>query len=132
MDKILATQARLNVVFPNDYVEFLLFTNGFFTPCDATEPTFESVDKIDLLKNVDSFLLEIWGEGALANTAEFLNRAIVIGGLNDEQYFLLIPPIASDEKWLYWKFASWLAGEYSYENLEAYFKSVLSFLKQTD
>lgn len=96
-----------------------------------TEPTFEPIDKIDYLKNIDTLLIEIWSEGILADIGEQLNRAIVIGGLDDEHYFLLIPPLNSENKWTYWKFASWIPGEHPYKDLEDYFTSVLDFLQST-
>ncbi|HVW98262.1 MAG TPA: SMI1/KNR4 family protein [Mucilaginibacter sp.] len=119
---------RLGVKFPKDYKNLLLITNGFFTPCDSNEPTFETVEKVDYLRNIDTYLLEIWNEGVLADVGEQLNRAIVVGGLDDEQYFFLIPPIGS-ENWQYWKFANWIPGEESYQNLNQYFTSVLDFME---
>ncbi|MGF7042264.1 hypothetical protein M2273_005536 [Mucilaginibacter lappiensis] len=80
-------------------------------------------------KNIDTYLLEIWNEGVLIDVGEQLNKAIVIGGMNDEQYFFLIPPDYPDNKWQYWKFANWIPGEQRYENLENYFQSVLDFIK---
>lgn len=126
---ILAAESRLGIELPKDYKRFLSITNGFFTPSDATEPTFEMIDKINYLKYVDAFLLEVWNKGILANVGEQLNRAIVIGGLNDEQYFLLIPPKGANSKWQYWKFANWIPGEEPYLNLESYFTSVLEHMK---
>jgi len=128
-EEIKAAESRLGVNLPDDYKDLLSITNGFFTPCDSTEPTFEPVTKIDYLKNIDTYLLEIWNEGVLADIGEQLNRAIVVGGLVDEQYFFLITPEHSEDKWQYWKFANWLCGEQRYENLENYFVSVLAFLK---
>ena len=119
---------RLGVKFPKDYKDLLLITNGFFTPCDSTEPTFEAIERVDYLKNIDAFLLEIWNEGVLAEVGEMLNRAIVVGGMDDEQYFYLIPPIGS-ENWQYWKFANWIPGEERYQSLEQYFVSVLDFME---
>lgn len=132
IEEIKLAENRLDIELPDDYKSFLLQTNGFFTPCDSTEPTFETVNKIDYLKNIDTYLLEIWNEGVLADVGEQLNKAIVIGGLNDEQYFFLIPPHYPDNKWQYWKFANWIPGEQRYENLENYFQSVLDFMKRSD
>ena len=128
-EEIKLTENRLGIELPDDYKRFLLLTNGFFTPCDSTEPTFEPVSKVDYLKNIDTYLLEIWNEGVLIDVGEQLNNAIVIGGMNDEQYFFLIPPDYPDNKWQYWKFANWIPGEQRYENLENYFQSVLDFMK---
>jgi hypothetical protein len=119
---------RLRVKFPKDYKNLLLVTNGFFTPCNSTEPTFEKIERVDYLKNIDTYLLEIWNEGVLADVGELLNRAIVVGGMDDEQYFFLIPPIGS-ENWQYWKFANWIPGEKRYQSLDQYFASVLDFMR---
>lgn len=132
IEEITLTESRLDIQLPDDYKRFLLQTNGFFTPCDSTEPTFETVNKIDYLKNIDTYLLEIWNEGVLADVGEQLNKAIVVGGMDDEQYFFLIPPSNPDNKWQYWKFANWIPGEERYENLESYFKSVLDFMQRSD
>ena len=40
-EEIKLVENRLGVKLPDDYKSFLLLTNGFFTPCDFTEPTFE-------------------------------------------------------------------------------------------
>ncbi|MCC8409008.1 SMI1/KNR4 family protein [Mucilaginibacter sp. UR6-1] len=129
MEGILKAERRLGVELPNDYKEFLLLTNGFFTPCDSTEPIFEAINNIDHLKNIDAYLLEIWNEGVLIDVGKQLNRAIVVAGMEDEQYFLLIPPDYSVNKWQYWKFANWIPGEERYESLKKYFTSVLNFMK---
>lgn len=128
MEEIEVAENRLGIQFPEDYKDFLLITNGFLTPRDSTEPTFQKVDEIYYLKSVDTFLLEVWNEGPLADVGEQLKTAIVIAGINDEQYFLLIPPSSSHDKWQYWKFANWIPGEHRYESLANYFDSVLDFL----
>jgi cell wall assembly regulator SMI1 len=129
-DDIKMAEQKLGVKLPEDYKEFLLTTNGFFTPCDSTEPTFEKVSDITYLKDVDPFLLEIWNEGVLENIGRQLNRAIVVAGLNDEQYFFLIPPVdEANNEWQYWKFANWIPGEEPYENLQTYFESVLDLME---
>jgi cell wall assembly regulator SMI1 len=130
--EIKLTEHRLGVEFPEDYKEFLFITNGFFTPVNSTEPTFERIDKVDYLKNIDNFLIELWQREELVEIGKEMARSIVIAGIIDEQYFLLIPPKLPGEKWKYWKFASWIPGEAPYEDLENYFSSVLDFLKDVD
>lgn len=129
-EAIAAAEQKLGVVLPEDYKEFLLLTNGFFTPTDSTEPTFEPVEKIDYLKNVDDFLIEVWSVPELKDIGQQLAKSIIIGGLEDEQYFLLIPPADGNSEWKYWKFASWIPGEHPYKNLNDYFNSTLEFLKK--
>ncbi|TWR30491.1 SMI1/KNR4 family protein [Mucilaginibacter pallidiroseus] len=125
---ITAAEERLGITLPDDYKNFLLITNGFFTPADSTEPTFEEIRKIDYLKNIDEFLLEIWNREELADEGNELSKSIVIGGIDDEQYYLLVPPIDKTGEWKYFKFANWIPGVYSYNNLESYFTSVKELL----
>lgn len=132
IEEIKAAEHQLGVELPEDYKNFLLTTNGFFTPCDSTEPTFEKVDKIDYLINIDDFAIEVWHQDALIEVGKELSRSIVVGGIHDEQYFLLIPPKTINEKWQYWKFANWIPGEEPYEDLETYFANVLDFLRGLD
>ncbi|SIQ55936.1 hypothetical protein SAMN05880574_11649 [Chryseobacterium sp. RU37D] len=56
-----------------------------------------------------------------------LEKCILVAGKDQEQYFLLIPNDSINEKWRYWKFASWHSGEHKFENLHHYFKDVLEF-----
>jgi len=129
-EAIKAAEQKLGMTLPEDYKAFLLITNGFFTPTDSTEPTFESVENIDYLKNVDYFLIEVWCVPELIDIGQQLEKSIIIGGLEDEQYFLLIPPADGNSEWKYWKFASWIPGEQPYKNLNDYFTSILEFLKK--
>jgi len=114
------SENKLGVKFPEDYKEFLKITNGFSAPNDV-EPSFENIENIDYLKNVDEFTIEAYGLVELEN-------AIIVGGISEEQYFLLLPPHAENEKWKYWKFANWMAGEQPFENLKVYFEDVLKFI----
>lgn len=124
------TEKRLKIKLPDDYVEFLKISNGF-PQTSSTSCSFLSVDKIDYLKTLDEDLVEIWNENdALKEVGEALTTAILIGGLNEEQQFLLIPPNKTRDKWAYWQFASWIPGEEEYPSLKDYFKSDLSFLKE--
>jgi len=129
-EAIKSAEQKLGMTLPEDYKAFLLITNGFFTPTDSTEPTFEPVENIDYLKNVDDFLIEVWCVPELIDIGQQLAKSIIIGGLEDEQYFLLIPPADEKSEWKYWKFASWIPGEQPYKNLNDYFTSTLEFLKK--
>ncbi len=68
------------------------------------------------------------------NNAKLLNDPMYMGArherINQEQYFLLIPPNSINEKWKYWKFANWCPGEEEHENLESYFIDVLTFMNE--
>ena len=59
-----------------------------------------------------------------------MEKSILVGGINEEQYFLLIPHNLTTGKWKYWKFANWHPGEEEHENLESYFKDVLEFINE--
>ncbi len=124
-------EIRLNVEFPNDYKSILLISNGFLTSTDAVEPSFIPIQNVDYLKNIFPEIVEIWTENEPNETFEKeLERSIIIAGINEEQQFLLIPPIEKNEKWKYWKFASWISGEEVYENLTEYINGVIEFLNE--
>lgn len=128
--QILDTEKRLNVELPADYKDFLLITNGFTAPT-TIDPSFMKVEDIDYLSNVDPFAIEVWSQyEELKYVAEALKRSILVGGKNEEQYFLLIPPLTKTDKWHYWTFASWMPREHEFENLDTYFKHVLEFIKE--
>lgn len=126
---ILDVENRLKVQLPNDYREFLLITNGFAAP-NEIEPTFLPIERVDYLKNIDNELIEIWTRDGISETGEELKKSILIGGIDEEQYFLIIPPDSKNLKWRYWKFASWIPGEEEYKSLYNYFEDVSDFLKQ--
>lgn len=118
--QITQTESRLGIKLPSDYIDFLNITNGFSAP-NNIEPSFESIDNVDFLKNIDPFTIEAYGLPELENS-------ILIAGIEEEQYFLLIPPKTEDEEWKYWKFANWYPGEHPYKNLKDYFEDVLRFI----
>ncbi len=120
--QLVEIERKLGIKLPDDYKEFLSITNGFSAPNDV-EPSFEKVENIDFLKNVDEAYADAY-DGELA-------ESIIIGGINEEQYFLLIPPKTEKGEWRYWKFAHWFPEEYAFNNLKEYFEDVLEFLIQT-
>ena len=119
-------EKRLGLQLPKDYIDFLKITNGF-SAANLVEPTFEPFWKIDFLKEVDSFIIKVWNEDGLTEIGKNLERSIVVGGIEEEQYFLLIPPEKANEDWKYWKFSSWLPGEEEFKTLQDYFEKVLEF-----
>ncbi|KQR69649.1 SMI1/KNR4 family protein [Pedobacter sp. Leaf176] len=123
-------EERLQITLPKDYKDFLTITNGFATPNENIEPSFESTEYVGFLKDIDPEVIEIWiNNDELLDVAVKLARSIVVGGRNEEQYFLLVPPLLDGGKWEYWKFASWIPGEDPYEGMENYFINALDFLK---
>jgi len=127
--EIKSTEKRLGIEFPSDFKKFLSITNGFLAPNDI-EPTFEQIDRIDYLKNIDSFIIEAYSIDEIENIGKELEKSILVGGINEEQYFLLIPSDLTNKKWKYWKFANWHPGEEEHQNLESYFKNVLELINE--
>lgn len=128
LEEIQQVEEKLGVELPEDYKTLLLVANGFKTCNDAVEPSFMSIEKIDFLKNIDPELIEIWSDGNLIDIGKNLARSILIAGEEEEQQFLLIPPLNEKEKWKYWKFASWIPGENEYDSLKDYVKAVIKFI----
>ncbi len=125
--EIKRTEKRLGIELPLDYKELLKITNGFSAPV-TVEPTFEPIEKIDYLKNIDSYIIEIWSQEAIADIGKLLEKSIIIGGISEEQYFLLIPPNIKNKQWKYWTFASWYPGENEHKNLICYLEDLLKFI----
>ena len=119
---IMEAELRLGVKLPDDYLQFLLITNGFLAPIDI-EPIFHPVQEIRFLRDVDPFVIE-------AYQIPELESSIVVGCMKDEQFFLLIPPSNNHDHWKYWKFANWIPGEQDFPSLEHYFNSVFLFLEE--
>ncbi len=123
---------KLKVSFPNDYKEFLLITNGYCSP-NFVDPAFESVDKIDYLKNVDTSFIESRENLIPETVRKDLERSILVGGketLVEDIFFVIIPPNLKDKRWKYWKWADWNPNEESYLNLEEYFDDMIAFMKK--
>jgi cell wall assembly regulator SMI1 len=127
-DQIADAENRLALSLPEDYKEFLKLCNGFHAP-NNLEPTFLSIEKIDYLERLDPELSKIWTETGNIEIGEELRRSIMIAGLCEEQYFLLLPP-KDNLGWRYWKFASWIPGEQEYDDLSSYWSDVLEFNKE--
>lgn len=129
-NEISAAEERLNVKLPDDYIEFLEISNGF-PQYSTISCSLLPVSRIDYLKVVDEDLIEVWNQfEGLEEAGQALASSILVGGLKEEQYFLLIPPKTKSGKWGYWKFASWIPGEEKFKSLKDYFKSELSFLEE--
>ena len=126
LENIAKVEKQLNIILPDDYKIFLKVSNGFHAS-NSVEPRFISVNEIDYLKNIDPELINIWIETGNTEIEIELKNSIVIGGINEEQYFLLIQPTEKQKTWRYWKFASWIPGEEEYPDFINYWKSVISF-----
>jgi cell wall assembly regulator SMI1 len=133
IEQITTAEKRLNLKFPNDYIEVLLLANGFPSPSETNEPAFDRVEEVDYYRNFEYNVISSWKEtdessGLIAH----LERALMVGGKQEEQQFLLIPPGANNTTWEYWHFALWNPGVERFENLTDYFSSVITFLENLD
>ncbi|WP_405350133.1 SMI1/KNR4 family protein [Nonlabens sp. Asnod3-H03] len=125
-------EKRLGVVLPDDYKLFLKMSNGFKATTHV-DITFEPTDRVDYLSNFENYngSLSFYDDmdGYQEISLQF-KKSILIGGIEEEQIFLLLPPVGNMEKWRYWQFANWIPGEEEYENLEAHFIDVLNLLEE--
>lgn len=119
--QISEAENKLGIKLPKDYIELIKMSNGFSAPNDI-EPSFESIENIDFLKNIEPFAIEAY------SYLPELENAILVAGIEEEQYFLLLPPESENEEWGYWKFANWYPGEHPFKNLKEYFDDVLQFI----
>jgi len=117
------TESRLGINLPADYKEFLKIVNGYPTYNDAVEPSFEKISEIQYLRDFEPVTIQIWKETGNDDIVKELKKSIVVAGKHEEQWFLLIPPIGENDRWKYWKFASWIPGEIEYKNLTEYFSA---------
>ena len=123
-------ELKLNVKLPQDYKDFLSVSNGFPTWNDAVEPSFNKIQEINYLKEIYPDEIKIWKEFGAAELGSNLEESIIVGGIGEEQWFLLIPPNNKTGEWKYWKFANWIPGEQEFRNLESYFKNIISFMNE--
>ncbi len=117
-------ETRLGIKLPNDYKEFLQIANGYPSYNETVEPSFVKVNEIQYFKDLFPEIITIWKETGNEQISSVLNRSIIIAGINEEQWFLIIPPKNQSDKWKYWMFANWIPGEIEYQNLQEYFLHV--------
>ena len=132
--EIKKTEERLGIELPEDYKQFMEITNGF-SASQIIFASFMPVEKIDYLKVFEPNLIKgyrglLQDYPEMKDTADGLEASILVGGLDEEQQTLLIPPHANSGKWGYWFFANWYPGEERYNSLKEYLLHDLSFLKR--
>ena len=128
--QIYDTEQRLNINLPKDYISLILVSNGFQTSLNDVEPSFLKIEDIDFYSNYEYRVTDTWKEMGLGkDIMEELERSILVAGTNQDQQFLLIPPLNDDGKWQYWKFANWIPGEEKYLNLTEYLKELNDYLE---
>ena len=121
-----SAERRLGISLPKEYKEFITITNGF-NDANGVEPTFCPIQQINFLNKVDPELIEIWIKTGNVEVGDKMKKAIIVGGIGEDQQFLLIP--MANGKWEFWKFASWIPGEEIYSSLNGYFNSVLTTIQ---
>ncbi|QHT68342.1 SMI1/KNR4 family protein [Rhodocytophaga rosea] len=122
-------ERRLNILFPDDYKNFLLTSNGFecYSP---TGVTLAPIDKVDFLTSFDKQLVDTWTVDTDDINADFnekLKSSIIIGGYEEEQQLLLIP--LKNGNWECWHFSSWQPGEVVYQSFRFYMEHELQELE---
>lgn len=127
--EITKTETRLGIELPNDYKDFLQIANGYPTYDDSVEPSFLKINEIQYLKDIYPEIITIWKETGNEQISSELNRSIIIAGINEEQWFLIIPPKDQSDKWKYWIFAHWIPGEIEYQNLQEYFLQLINSIE---
>jgi hypothetical protein len=124
--QVAATERRLRVHFPDDYRALLLLTNGFRASSNI-DPSFLPVEKVGYLRDLDRQLVDIWTGSMEKNDPDLprFRRSILVGGLNEEQQFLLVPPGDGEKEWRYWSFATWHPGTRPYYSLRYFLEDHL-------
>jgi hypothetical protein len=129
-DIIKATEKRLGITLPKDYKAFLMASNGFRSTSNVSV-TFLPAERIGWLRDLDSELVSILGvpfDESDSARADGFRRSILIGGLYEEQQFLLVPPGGRDKEWKYWFYGAWVPGEEAYRSLRFYLEYELQFM----
>jgi len=124
-EEIEQTEKRLGIIFPNDYKNFLLTSNGFHC-FSNTGVTLVPVNKVDLLKNAMEDLVDIWPWDEDEDKTKFAN-SILISEPNEEQQLLLIP--LENNEWECWFFAAWLGEQAVYQGFRYYIEEELQKLE---
>ncbi len=121
-------EKKLKVTLPSDFKELLLLTNGF-PALTNIDPSFLRIKEIIHFRNYKYFDLELWNDPDSKLEYEQLKRCLLVGGMNEDQQFLIVPPL-KNEKWLYFHYANWNPGIEKYNNLKDYFESVIEFMSE--
>jgi hypothetical protein len=127
IEDIRLKEAELDIHFPQDYIDFLLASDGFMA-CRNTFPTLCSINEVGFLRDIMPEIIEGWVEiledEVLINS---FRNGIIIGGLHDEQQMFLGP--VENGQWVCWFFAYWMPGEWQFQSLRYYMEYVLQELE---
>jgi hypothetical protein len=129
---IAAAERRHGLRFPADYREFLLTTNGFKS-FSNTGMTLLPVEKIGFFRDLDPQLVEAWSDPQLfgdSAIADAFANSLLIGGYEEEQQLLLVPPYKNNPDWTCWYFALWMPGEKKHPAFRFYLEQELLKLEK--
>jgi hypothetical protein len=127
-ESILEAEKKLGMKLPEDYKNFLRITDGLEDISATTSVKFLSVNEINFLNKLDDDIVDIWSEND-KQYGRILANSILIGGLDQEQQVLLVPPNKKNKNWQCWLFASWIPGEQQFNSFTDYLSSEISQLK---
>jgi hypothetical protein len=124
---IRAKEVELGIRFPQDYIDFLLASNGFMA-FGYTTPTLCPINEVGFLRDIMPEIIEGWEDiledEMLVNS---FRNGIFIGGLHDEQQMFLGP--VENGKWVCWYFSFSLPGEWQFQSLRYYMEYELQELE---
>jgi hypothetical protein len=124
---IQATEKRLGVELPQDVKDLYQETNGTSEILKQTFASFDPIDQIEWLKNLQPETIEAY-EGMGKAYIKALNHSIVIAGANHPHMVLIIQPYGKRKKWRYWEFAGYIPGENEFFGIEKYLDRLSDFL----
>jgi SMI1 / KNR4 family (SUKH-1) len=136
MQAIKQAEKRLGLKLPDDYKAFLLVSNGL-PELSSTTPALLPIEEVDLLKNQ---YRKIYNDEEMLNSiksyydeeketiAEYVERAICISKIPEEQEIWLIPPIRKTDDWQTWFFAFWLPGEDRFKSFRQFIENKIQRL----
>jgi hypothetical protein len=130
INEIRLKEAELGIQFPQDYIDFLLTSNGFIA-CQSTFPTLCPISEVGFLRDIEPDIIDLFdpeSDGKLIFNS--IRNSVFIGGLHDEQQMFLGP--VENGEWVCWFFASWLPGEWRFQSLRYYMEYILRELEETE
>ncbi|UOQ51188.1 SMI1/KNR4 family protein [Hymenobacter cellulosivorans] len=136
---IAATEQRLGLELPADYKAFLQASNGLVN-FSGVDPELLPVAEINWYKQAESAELyahtqtypDVESDEEQAIIGPYLERAVLISSLDQEQLLWLIAPTEPSGQWQTWFFAAWQPGETRYPTFRAYVEEQLQALEQQD
>ncbi len=127
-EAIVEAEKKLGVTLSNDVIELYKTSNGTSVILNQTFGAFDTIEKIDWLKNADPYLIECYAEMGEAYVND-LKNSIIIAGINYTHSVFLIQPYGEHKAWRYWEFASYIPGETTFQGIEKYLERLNDFLK---